>query len=56
MILKNPAFKKGLKPIQKLGYLSSMTFWFFPFPRLIFMLAPLALHPLRHQDLRLERR
>ncbi len=42
MMLKNPAFKKGLKPIQKLGYLSSMTFWFFPFPRLIFMLAPLA--------------
>lgn len=42
MLLKNPAFKKGLKPIQKLGYLSSMGFWFFPFPRLIFMLAPLA--------------
>ncbi|MCX7899595.1 MAG: glycosyltransferase, partial [Methylocystis sp.] len=41
MMLKNPAFKKGLKPIQKVGYLSSMTFWFFPFPRLIFMLAPL---------------
>lgn len=42
MMLKNPAFKKGLKPIQKLGYLSSMTFWFFPFPRLVFMLAPLS--------------
>lgn len=42
MMLKNPAFKKGLKPIQKLGYLSRMTFWFFPFPRLVFMLAPLA--------------
>lgn len=42
MMLKNPMFKKGLKPIQKLGYLSSMTFWFFPFPRLVFMLAPLA--------------
>jgi len=41
MMLKNPAFKKGLKPIQKLGYLSSMSFWFFPFPRLVFMLAPL---------------
>lgn len=41
LMLKNPAFKKGLKPIQKLGYLSSMTFWFFPFPRLVFMLAPL---------------
>ena len=41
MLLKNPLFKKGLKPIQKLGYLSSMSFWFFPFPRLVFMLAPL---------------
>jgi cellulose synthase (UDP-forming) len=41
MVLKNPLFKKGLKPIQKLGYLSSMSFWFFPFPRLIFMMAPL---------------
>jgi cellulose synthase (UDP-forming) len=42
MMLKNPLFKKGLKPIQKLGYLSSMTFWLFPFPRLVFMLAPLS--------------
>ncbi|QGM47631.1 UDP-forming cellulose synthase catalytic subunit [Methylocystis heyeri] len=42
MILKNPLFKKGLRPIQKLGYLSSMTFWWFPFPRLVFMLAPLS--------------
>jgi len=42
MLLKNPLFKKGLKPIQRLGYLSSMTFWLFPFPRLVFMLAPLS--------------
>ena len=41
MILKNPSLKKGLKPIQRLAYLSSMTYWFFPIPRLIFMLAPL---------------
>jgi len=41
LILKNPAFKKGLGLIQKVCYLSSMTFWFFPFPRLVFMLAPL---------------
>ena len=41
MLLKNPLFKRGLKPIQRLCYLSSMTFWFFPLPRLIFMLAPL---------------
>ncbi len=42
LILKNPAFRKGLKGIQKVCYLSSMTYWFFPFPRLIFMMAPLA--------------
>jgi cellulose synthase (UDP-forming) len=41
MMLKNPLFKRGLKPIQKLCYMSSMTFWFFPIPRLIFMIAPL---------------
>jgi cellulose synthase (UDP-forming) len=33
--------KNGLAPIQKLAYLSSMTFWFFPLSRLIFMVAPL---------------
>ena len=41
MLLKNPLFKRGLKPIQRLAYLSSMLFWFFPFPRLVFMAAPL---------------
>jgi cellulose synthase (UDP-forming) len=41
MLLKNPVLKRGLKPIQRLAYMSSMTFWFFPFPRLIFMFAPL---------------
>ena len=41
LLLKNPAFKSGLKLVQKMCYLSSMTFWFFPFPRLVFMLAPL---------------
>ncbi|QRE72730.1 UDP-forming cellulose synthase catalytic subunit [Methylobacterium aquaticum] len=41
LMLKNPLMKRGLRPIQKLAYLSSMTFWFFPLPRLIFMLAPL---------------
>jgi cellulose synthase (UDP-forming) len=41
LILKNPALKKGLSFIQRIAYLSSMTFWFFPLPRLIFMLAPL---------------
>ncbi len=41
LILKNPVFGKGLKPIQKVAYLSSMTFWLFPAPRLIFTVAPL---------------
>ena len=41
LILKNPAIKRGLKLIQRICYLSSMTFWFFPLPRLIFMVAPL---------------
>ncbi len=41
LLLKNPLFKKGLHPIQKLAYLSSMTFWFFPLPRMVFTFAPL---------------
>ncbi|NGM36712.1 UDP-forming cellulose synthase catalytic subunit [Methylobacterium sp. DB0501] len=41
LMLKSPLLKPGLRPIQRLAYLSSMTFWFFPIPRLIFMLAPL---------------
>jgi cellulose synthase (UDP-forming) len=41
LLLKNPALKGGLHLIQRIAYLSSMTFWFFPLPRLIFMFAPL---------------
>ncbi|MGE3248318.1 MAG: UDP-forming cellulose synthase catalytic subunit [Beijerinckiaceae bacterium] len=41
LLLKNPALKRGLSMIQRMCYLSSMTFWFFPLPRMIFMLAPL---------------
>jgi cellulose synthase (UDP-forming) len=41
LLLKNPLLKKGLHPVQKLAYLSSMTFWFFPLSRLTFMVAPL---------------
>ncbi|KQO77203.1 UDP-forming cellulose synthase catalytic subunit [Methylobacterium sp. Leaf88] len=41
LLLKNPLFKGGLHAIQKVAYLSSMTFWFFPVPRLIFMFSPL---------------
>jgi cellulose synthase (UDP-forming) len=41
MMLKNPILKRGLKPIQRLAYLSSMMYWLFPLPRLIFMFAPM---------------
>ena len=41
LMLKNPALKRGLSFTQRLSYLSSMTFWFFPLPRLVFMFAPL---------------
>ena len=41
LLLKNPLFCKGLAPIQKLAYLSSMIFWLFPLPRLVFTIAPL---------------
>jgi cellulose synthase (UDP-forming) len=41
LLLKNPALKKGLSLIQRIAYLSSMTFWFFPVPRMIFLFAPL---------------
>jgi cellulose synthase (UDP-forming) len=40
-LLKNPLFKRGLSLVQRLCYLSSSAFWFFPFGRLIFMIAPL---------------
>jgi cellulose synthase (UDP-forming) len=41
LILKNPLLKKGLSLPQRIGYLSSSLFWAFPFPRLIFTVAPL---------------
>ncbi|TDL76262.1 UDP-forming cellulose synthase catalytic subunit [Palleronia sediminis] len=41
LILKNPIFRKGLRFSQRLCYLNSMTFWFFPIVRMIFILAPL---------------
>ena len=56
LLLKNPALKRGLHFIQRVAYLSSMTFWFFPLPRLIFMFAPLHVYFLRREDLRLEHR
>ena len=41
IILKNPLFKKGLKPSQRIAYLSNMLFWMFPLARLPFFLSPL---------------
>ena len=40
-LLKPPFFKKGLTFMQRVSYLSSMTFWFFPLSRMAFMLAPM---------------
>ena len=36
-----PLFKRGLSLPQRLCYMSSMLFWLFPFPRTIFLFAPL---------------
>lgn len=41
LILKNPILRKGLGLTQRLCYLNSMAFWFFPLVRLVFILAPL---------------
>lgn len=40
-MLKPPFFKKGLNFMQRVAYLSSMTFWFFPLSRMVFMVAPM---------------
>ncbi|MBB4265082.1 UDP-forming cellulose synthase catalytic subunit [Roseospira visakhapatnamensis] len=40
-LLKNPVFRPGLSWHQRLGYINSSLFWFFPFARLVFVLAPL---------------
>lgn len=41
-LLKNPLLARGLSFPQRLCYFSSSFFWFFPFARLTFSLAPLA--------------
>lgn len=41
LLLKNPAFRSGLSLAQRICYLSSGMFWFFPFVRLIFLVSPL---------------
>jgi cellulose synthase (UDP-forming) len=39
-LLKNPLFVSGLKLAQRICYLSSCFFWFFPLARMIFLIAP----------------
>ena len=41
LFLKNPLFKSGLSPAQRVSYLSSMFYWIFPFARLTFLFVPL---------------
>ena len=41
LILKNPLFRRGLSFPQRICYVSNPLFWFFPFPRMTFTLAPL---------------
>ncbi|EFO31980.1 cellulose synthase catalytic subunit (UDP-forming) [Roseibium sp. TrichSKD4] len=41
LLMKNPLFKRGLSFAQRICYLSSALFWAFPFPRLVFLVAPL---------------
>lgn len=40
-LLKNPLLKRGLSLSQRIGYLNSCFYWFFPLARLTFILAPL---------------
>lgn len=42
LLLKRPFMSPGLTLPQRLGYLSSIMFWLFPFSRIVFLLAPLA--------------
>ncbi len=42
-LLKNPLRLKGLRLYQRLCYVNSCFFWFFPYTRIAFLLAPLAL-------------
>ena len=42
LLLKKPFKAKGLKWYQRVGYMSSIMFWLFPFARIIFLFMPLA--------------
>lgn len=41
LLLKNPLFRRGLKPQQRLCYINSMSFWLFPLVRIGFLIIPL---------------
>jgi cellulose synthase (UDP-forming) len=41
LMFRMPLFKRGLSMPQRLCYMSSTLFWLFPFPRLVFLVAPL---------------
>lgn len=40
LLLNRPFMKRGLRFSQRMSYLSSIMFWFFPFSRLMFLIAP----------------
>lgn len=42
LMLKNPLFRSGLRILQRLCYINSMSFWLFPIIRLVYLLAPLS--------------
>lgn len=42
LLLKKPFMEKKLSWYQRLGYMSSILFWLFPFARIVFLLMPLA--------------
>ncbi|WP_268995481.1 UDP-forming cellulose synthase catalytic subunit [Microvirga roseola] len=41
LLMKNPAFKRGLSVAQRICYISTCMFWLFPIPRMVFIFAPL---------------
>jgi cellulose synthase (UDP-forming) len=41
LLMKRPAFKKGLTLAQRACYLSTCMSWLFPIPRMVFLFAPL---------------
>ena len=40
LVLKNPLLKKNISLKQRIAYVSSMFYWLFPIPRVIFLMSP----------------